>query len=129
MTHIRESLLKSLSRRPEGANLRVLREDADLNPDPENEAFVEALLMLSPECIRQADGWVLAAGNRGRRIMAELRRYSDATGKRIFRASSALSALPVQDQPTIDELSDILQTGDDEFELMPNGMIKRVNRT
>lgn len=86
---------------------------------------MEALLFLSPE-IRLIDGrWRLIEVARRDRILAAVEAFASTTGKKLFRAASALDGLTLKDQPTIEELKGILASSADRYTLLPNAMIKR----
>jgi hypothetical protein len=125
---IRDELLRRICTIPEGVPPSGLQDRTGLNSDSEDCALIEALLLLSPEVRYEGGVWRPVSGNRAFRVLAEIRRYSAATGKRIFRLSSALAELPPQEHPTEEELKVILAATEPEFELLPNAMVKRINR-
>lgn len=93
----------------------------------EDRAIVEAMLLLSPEINYHKGVWSPIHVNRTSRILTEIRRYADASGKKIFRISAALATIPPHEHPTEDELNAILATATSEFELLPNAMLKRIH--
>lgn len=94
----------------------------------EDRAVVEAILLLSPEVNHHNGLWSPIRANRSARILTEIRRYADATGRKIFRVSAALANIPPHEHPTEDELNAILATATAEFELLPNAMLKRIHK-
>lgn len=93
---------------------------------PEALATFELVAMLAPELCRQGHGWVLRADTPSRRILSAVRSYVDANPTRtVFRAAAALADLPPHEQPTEEQLRELLQ-GSSDFKLLPNAMIKRV---
>ena len=95
-------------------------------PSVETNAVVEILATLSDSVRAQGMGWVHSASTPLRRVLTALRAYSEANPhKSIFRAAAALGELPADEQPTEDQLRDLLSSAA-EFKLLPNAMIKRV---
>ncbi|MBT2989941.1 MAG: hypothetical protein KME65_13385 [Candidatus Thiodiazotropha sp. (ex Ctena orbiculata)] len=125
---IRNHLLQRLQMSDEGLSTDKLATEAGLEAVPEVNAAIDAVLLLSPECRREGNRWVLKGSTRGSKILAEIRKYSDASGKRIFRLSAALAKLPPNEHPTAEELESLLGVAGGEYELLPNAMIKRVSR-
>lgn len=96
-------------------------------PSPEAIASFELIAMLAPELRQQGQGWVLRADTPSRRILSAIRSYADANPTRtVFRAAAALADLPPHEQPTEEQLRELLQ-GSADFKLLPNAMIKRVS--
>lgn len=123
---IHDQLLRCLAERSGPTSTTELAQALALPSDAEGHAHVEIIAELSPMVHRQGAGWILSADTPARRVLAALRSYADGNPtKRIFRLSAALSDLPPQDQPTEDQLQDILGSSS-EFKLLPNAMIKRV---
>ena len=112
----------------DGASTAALVAKLGKTKTQQEYAYVEACLHLSPEVTQHGELWVARSGNRKSRVLAEIRRYADASGKRIFRVSSALSSLPPQEHPTAEDLKSVLAGSNGEFELLPNAMIKKVDR-
>ena len=124
---IHDQLLRCLADRSSSMSTVELAQALQLPADAEGHARVEILAELSPAVRRQAAGWVLSADTPARRVLGALRSYADANpAKRIFRLSAALRDLPPKDQPTEDQLQELLGDSAD-FKLLPNAMIKRVS--
>ena len=122
---IREAILRCLASSPEGCSVQRVAKDLELDRSGEGLATVEAFLLLSPECYQEGDHWRVRSTNRRARLLSELQRYADSSGRRIFRLSTALGDVAPHEHPTEDELAGILEGS--EFELLPNAMIKRVS--
>jgi hypothetical protein len=125
---MRDSLLRGLGRTKAGETIRRLAESQGLGTAPEDLAVFDAFLLLSPECRKERDRWLARGTSRASRILAEVRSYADASGKRIFRLSSALRSIEAHEHPTGEELEQIFRDGGEEFKLLPNAMVKRVSR-
>ncbi|MEW8552653.1 MAG: hypothetical protein AB2605_02575 [Candidatus Thiodiazotropha sp.] len=124
---IRNRVIRLLQLREEGLPTDRVAFEAGLEATPEVNAAIDAMLLLSPECLRVGKKWVLRGSTRSSKILAEIRKYSDASGKRIFRLSAALAKLSPSEHPTAEELESLLGVAGGEFELLPNAMIKRVS--
>jgi hypothetical protein len=121
----REDLLGVLRTAPGGMSLAAILPQMRIDPHSPEASAVEVLLFLSPE-VRLIEGrWRVVERGRGDRVIAAIEAYSSSTGKRVFRATSALEALPLNDQPTIEELADLLGTTSGKYALLPNAIIKR----
>ena len=86
---------------------------------------IEAILMMSPEFVSEENRWKLLHKGKTAAILSAIESYADATGKKIFRATAALANLPPGEQPTEDELRELLTKSHGCYELLPNSMIKR----
>jgi hypothetical protein len=125
VTLMRDRVLGMLQRVPAGASLGHILGELNINPHSEEGSAVEALLFLSPE-VRLIDGrWRVVELARRDRILAAIEAYASTTGKRLFRVVTALDGLPLKDQPTVDELREVLASSNDRYTLLPNAMIKR----
>lgn len=122
---LRDALFRCLASSSEGCSTRRIAQALELDKTAEGIATVEAFLMLSPECYQEGSQWRVRSTNRRARILSELQRYADSSGRRIFRLSAALSHVEAHEHPTEEELSATLEGS--EFELLPNAMIKRVS--
>ena len=122
---MRDRVLGLLRSEQLGMPLGLVLSRLRIDPYSFEASVVEALLLVSPE-VRRIDGtWRAMGVPRRERIVAAVTLYSDTTGKRLFRASAALDGIPVADQPTGEELAEILRSTDGQFTLLPNAMIKR----
>lgn len=125
MTH--EQLLNTLAQSSGPATASDLAAALGFPASAEANACVEVFAALSPELRRRGNGWMLSADAPARRVLTALRSYSDAhPTKSVFRAVAALGDLSAQEQPTEDQLREILSSTAD-FKLLPNAMIKRVS--
>ena len=123
---LRERILTLLRDTPPGLPTATLLERLDLeNPQGGTDAVVEALLLLSPEVSASADGWRLAKRDRAGQIIDCIDVYSAETGRRIFRAASALERMPLYERPTVEELQKAMEQSSGRYELLPNEMIRR----
>lgn len=122
---LREGILRCLANSAEGCTTRHIAQTLEFNQSAEELATIEAFLLLSPECYQEGQRWRAKSTNRRARLLSELQRYADSSGRRIFRLATALGDVPPHDHPTEDELGAILDGSD--FELLPNAMIKRVS--
>jgi hypothetical protein len=85
----------------------------------------EVLLSYSPELVVDNGEWKLAKSGRTAAILAAIENYSVSTGRKIFRLSSALQAIPAHEHPTETELQQALAMSRGRYDLLPNAMIKR----
>jgi len=123
---IRDKLLSTLRGYPQGLPSTALAEQVDVICRAESVAAIEAILLLSPEVRRDGGRWKLSAESRTMRILSAIDAYADASGRRIFRAASALANLPPSEHPTEAELATVIASSGGRYEFMPNGMIKRI---
>lgn len=122
---MRDRVLESLRGAHSGVSIGHVLAHLRIDPYGVEASAVEALLFLSPE-VRLIDGkWRAVERARGDRIVTAIESYASATGKRLFRASAALDGIPIADQPTVEELEEILSSTGGKFSLLPNAMIKR----
>jgi hypothetical protein len=123
---LRDDCLKILGQTPEGLSLQSLGTQLGSRKDPDFMAAIEILLTLSPETRKDNDNkWRLIGKSRSSELLAAIESYADITGKKIFRVSSALAALPPHEHPTEDELRQALESSHGRYELRPNAMIRR----
>lgn len=84
---------------------------------------VECLLLLSDQFVPRAERWFRKSATKADAVADALRQYARETDRRIFKAEAALRRLPPEQQPTREELAQIvLQSG--EFETLKNDMIR-----
>ena len=121
----RAQLIQIISASRTPVTTTEVAEAIGLPTSAESLAAVDLLLTLSPEVNVFSNGWVASVDTRDRRILGALRAYAEAhPEKRIFRGVAALGHLPAEDQPTDQQLQELLtMTG--EFQLLANAMIKR----
>jgi len=122
---MRERLLKELQTSPTGLDLASLLSRLKIDGGTSACAAVEAVLLLSPEVYLSESRWRMGSKGKAGRILSAIEAYAGSTGKRIFRASAALSALSLDEHPTADELRGVLDSSGGRFTLLPNDMIKR----
>ena len=103
---------------------RELCEKSGLPTTAESIAAVEIFCDLSPAISFEDGHWRTSASTKTKAVLAALLNHAQTTGKSIFRASSALAGLPVEQQPTEDELASIVEMAHGHFQLLPNNMIK-----
>jgi hypothetical protein len=83
---------------------------------------VECLLLLSDQFVSRGELWFRKFVSKGDAVVEALRQYAWEMDRRIFKAEAALRRLPPEQQPTREELVQIvLQSG--EFEMLKNDMI------
>ena len=102
-----------------------LAQQLELSPDPSKLNAIEALLLFINEVGLEGNRWKIVRRSRRRNILSAIEAYANASGKKIFRLSAALSEIPVNEHPTEDELKDILDGTNGAFQLLRNAMIKR----
>lgn len=122
---LREELIGILNQEQREHSATRLCEKLGHPASAENMAVVEALLMFSPEFEKVAQVWKLVKKGRTARILTAIENYADATGRKIFRLSTALADLPPHEHPTEDELRHALESSHGRFQILPNAMIKR----
>lgn len=122
---IRDRLLATLNDTPSGCSATLLAEQSGIGADAESIAAVELLCLFSPELVSEGNRWKLASSSRSSKILAAIENYATSTGKKIFRLSAALQAIPAHEHPTEDELAQALSASHGRFQLLPNAMIKR----
>lgn len=85
---------------------------------------VESILLLSDEFFERTERWFRKTDSTFDNIASAIRRHADESGRRIFKAETALQGVPDSLKPTRDELARILLDMGD-FELLRNDMIQR----
>lgn len=121
---IRDKLLNMFEESGNGLLLENVSEQFD-GKDIGVAYAIEAILMMSPEFACEEGRWKLLHKGKSAAILSAIESYADATGKKIFRATAALSNLSPGEQPTEEELREILTKSHGCYELLPNSMIKR----
>ena len=122
---IRERLFGELLASPTGLDLPSLLSKMRIDAGTSASAAIEAILMLCPEVYLAESRWRMGSRGKASRILSAIEVYTSSTGKKIFRASAALSSLSADEHPTADELREILGSSGGRFTLLPNDMIKR----
>src|SRR5215467_1751040 len=87
---IRDDLLSALRKSPQGLPSTALAERIGSGVHPEVVAAVDAILRLSPEVTHIDAKWVLVSEGRTMRILSVIEAYAVASGRKVFRLSSAL---------------------------------------
>ncbi|QDU37646.1 hypothetical protein Mal4_19610 [Maioricimonas rarisocia] len=123
---IRESVMAHLST-TETSTVDGLLESCGLERTPESASALELLCFYTPELRLEGRRWKLARQSKASAILTAIDNYAISTGKKIFRASAALAHLPVEEQPTDDELENALRASHGQYQLLPNVMIKKSN--
>jgi len=108
-----------------GATAGQICDDSDISYTPENIAAIDVLCGFNQHLSHDNIRWRLVSSSKTSAVLAALENHVQSTGKKIFRASSALSGLPLALQPTDDELKQALGSAGDRFQLLPNNMIKK----
>lgn len=121
---IRETLFTRLAETG-GATVAALLQGTELPFEAETASASEILLRYSPNVVFDDGKWKLAQEGRSATLLAEIDNFSVATGRKIFRISSALGRIPVHEHPNEDELKQALDCSHGKYELLPNAMIKR----
>lgn len=85
---------------------------------------IELLCMISSDFQNSNGAWLTTRSGKAGAVLVALENFATSTGKRIFRCSAALEALPADMLPTENELVQILESNGQRFELLPNQMIK-----
>lgn len=121
----RAQLLAVLRESESGITTDALLAAMKIEPCSQLASAVEVLLLLATD-VRCTDGrWYVVSQDRWNRILAAIESYAAATGRRVFRATSALERLPPNDQPTSEELAAIEEQSRGRYALLPNAMLKR----
>jgi hypothetical protein len=108
-----------------GITIDALLTAMKIEPCTPRASAVEVVLLLAGD-VRCADGrWYVVGQDRWKRILACIESYAASTGRKMFRATSALDRLPADDQPTSEELAAIEEQSRGRYTLLPNAMIKR----
>lgn len=122
---MRDRLLSELQASPSGMSLPSLLSIMKIDSGSSTAAAVEAILLLLPEIYFAESRWRTSPKGKAARILSAIEAYASSTGKKIFRAGSALSSLAADEHPTADELSEVLDSCGGRFTLLPNEMIRR----
>lgn len=122
---IRDRLISSLGDNTGGATINSLAEQCEVGKDAEALAALEMLCHFTPELGIDSDKWKVARVGRGAQILAAVENYAVSSGKKIFRLSAALSAVPAHEHPTEDELTQALEMSHGRYQLLPNAMIRK----
>lgn len=119
-----ERIRQQLDASSTGLVSRELCDKVGVSATAENIAMVDIICELSPAIVVEDGHWRASGSTKTKAVLAALRNHAQTTGKSIFRASSALAGLPVEQQPTQEELASIVEMGHGHFQLLPNNMIK-----
>ncbi len=103
---------------------RQLGEVLDEPLNAERLGAIELLCVLHPTVLRSEGGWRTSQMGKTSSVILALENFAASTGKRIFRASSALEGLAADILPTQTELEEVIRNEGRKFEMLPNGMIK-----
>ena len=122
---IRDILLTRLTELPGGVSLRVIGKMCDVRLDAETLSSVELLCNYLPELSSEGGKWRTGAIGRSSQLLVAIENYAMSSGRRIFRLSSALAAIPAHEHPTPEELKQALEMSHGKFEMLPNAMIRR----
>ena len=103
---------------------RHLAEVLDEPSNAERLGAIELLCALNPSVSHSAGGWRSSQMGKASSVILALENFAASTGKRIFRASSALEGLAADVLPTQAEFEEVIRNEGNKFEMLPNGMIK-----
>ena len=119
---IEPHLLHFLEARPSGLTIGELEAALRQQGAPPNPGTVECVLRLSPKFSCNADRWLRKADSKAAAVVAAFERHVQTTGRRLFKADTALASLPVDSKPTAEELLSI-SNDTNSFDVLKNGMI------
>lgn len=122
---IRDQLIAKLETNPKGLTTSALSQQLDLQYGPETFCALEALLTYCDEVGHEGHKWKIIKRGRKNKILNAIEYYANSSGKKIFRLSAALSGLPINEYPTEDELREMFDASNGQFQLLRNAMIKR----
>jgi hypothetical protein len=120
----KDKLKQSLDRADGGLSIHHLAEVLGAGASPETLGALELLCVLSTDLRSVSGAWRTTRVGKAAAVLAAFENYAIATGKRIFRSTSAMDGLPEEILPTEDELAQIVDSSDGRFELLPNQMVK-----
>src|SRR5207249_2752748 len=109
-TMIRDQVIEELRESPKGLSLSSILSRLRIDGCSPGAAAVEATLLLSPETHCAESRWRMTSKGRSGHILTSIEAYASSTGKKVFRASSALASLPTDEHPTVDELRELLDS-------------------
>jgi hypothetical protein len=124
MNNHRQAIKHALDRAASGMTTRHLAEVLDDEHSAETLGAIELLCVLSSDFQNSNGNWLTTRVGKAGAVLVALENFVTSTGKRIFRSSAALEALPAEMLPTEDELVEILESSGQRFVLLPNQMIK-----
>jgi hypothetical protein len=110
---------------PKGLTTSALAQQLDWQPEPDTLHALEALLIFHSEVDLEGRKWKIIKKSRKNNILSAIEAYANSSGKKIFRLSAALTEIPTNEHPTEDELKEILDGTNGNFQLLRNAMIKR----
>jgi hypothetical protein len=122
---LRDEIIRGLRSVQTGLTTTALLSEISIDYQSAKAAMVESLLLLSPEITLSEGRWRLVDQGRLGNILAAFDAHVTATGRRVFRAASALAGLPPHEHPTIEELQQAAQQSGGRYELLSNGMVRR----
>ena len=83
----RDQILLKLENATSGLTTAEIVGQLGINNTPETQCAVEAILLFSPEIIKERLKWKLQKKGKKNKIMAAIESYADLSGKKIFRLS------------------------------------------
>jgi hypothetical protein len=122
---IRDLVLSRLAELPGEVPLSVIAKTCEVLLDAETLASLEMLCNYMPELSSEGGKWKIGTMGRSSQLLIAIENYAMSSGRRIFRLSSALAAIPAHEHPTSDELKQALEMSHGRFEILPNAMIRR----
>ena len=122
---IRDQLLSTLETSSTGMTTSALAQQLDLPSEPDTLCALETLLTFCGEVGLEGHKWKIVKRGRKTKIITAIESYANSTGKKIFKLSAALSGLSINEYPTEDELTEMFDATNGQFQLLRNAMIKR----
>lgn len=121
---IERTITGMLSMKPDGLTLEEIEAGLALHGVRVGPSVPECLLLLSDQVAYRGGRWFRRTTSKSDAVVEALHQYVRDTGRRVFKAEAALRQLLPEQQPTREELGQIvLDAG--EFELLKNDMIRR----
>lgn len=125
MSGVEKEIVSYMSQRPTGAVTREVESylvEQGINAKP---GLVEAIMLLSPRFREQNNIWYRQITDKVEAVYEALETYNLANqDKAVFKLENVLANVPLQLQPTIDELPNLInQSG--RYVMLKNNMVRR----
>lgn len=124
MAEIERTILSYLAEKPGGATLREIEEWLGRQGMDTGQGITEAVMLLSDRIYEHNGNWRKHVSGKAEAVLEALATYSTKGGRTVFRLDNALSELPVELRPTVDEVPYIIGQSRN-FELLKNSMVRR----